>query len=73
MNPPKLIFWQKPMTRVLMLAPTPFFSDRGCHVRIYEEAAELGRRGVEVKIVTYPLGLDPPGIDVARAARAVPP
>ena len=60
------------MSRVLMIAPTPFFSDRGCHVRIYEEAAELGRRGVEVKVVTYPLGQDPPGIAVTRAARIVP-
>ncbi|MCK7522446.1 MAG: glycosyltransferase [Ignavibacteriales bacterium] len=45
------------------------FSDRGCHVRIYEEAAELGRRGVSVKVVTYPLEPDPPGISsLARRA-----
>lgn len=60
------------MTRVLMIAPTPFFSDRGCHVRIFEEAAELGRRGVEVKILTYPLGQDPPGVSVTRARSLLP-
>ncbi|GAB6082647.1 glycosyltransferase family 4 protein [Desulfuromonas carbonis] len=42
--------------RILMLAPTPYFSDRGCHVRIYEEARVLRRLGHEVRIVTYHLG-----------------
>ncbi|TYO96056.1 glycosyltransferase involved in cell wall biosynthesis [Geothermobacter ehrlichii] len=41
-----------------MLAPTPFFSDRGCHVRIHEEAEALRRCGHEVGIVTYHLGRD---------------
>lgn len=53
--------------RVLMIAPTPFFSDRGCHVRIYEEAQALKRAGAEVRIVTYFLGDTPPGLDVRRA------
>ncbi len=44
--------------RILMLAPTPFFSDRGCHVRIHEEAEALRRRGHQVGIVTYHLGRD---------------
>lgn len=39
-----------------MIAPTPYFSDRGCHVRIYEEAAALKRQGHEVLICTYHLG-----------------
>ncbi len=52
--------------RILMLAPTPFFSDRGCHVRIYEEARALIRRGHEVLIVTYHLGRDMPGIATCR-------
>ncbi len=25
-----------PPLKILVLAPTPFFADRGCHVRIYE-------------------------------------
>lgn len=52
--------------RVLMLAPTPYFSDRGCHVRIYEEARALARLGHEVCIVTYHLGRDMPGARVVR-------
>ena len=55
--------------RVLMIAPTPFFSDRGCHVRILEEARALGRAGAEVVICTYFLGDDIPGLDVRRAGK----
>jgi len=58
--------------RVLMIAPTPFFSDRGCHVRIFEQAVFLEKSGVEVKIITYPLGCDPPGLKVHRVSRVVP-
>lgn len=49
-----------------MLAPTPYFSDRGCHVRIYEEARALIKLGHEVCVVTYHLGRDMPGIRVVR-------
>jgi glycosyltransferase involved in cell wall biosynthesis len=52
--------------RILMIAPTPFFSDRGCHVRIYEEARALIRLGHDVRIVTYHLGRDMPGIPTYR-------
>ncbi|MEI6205682.1 MAG: glycosyltransferase family 4 protein [Desulfuromonadales bacterium] len=52
--------------RVLMLAPTPYFSDRGCHVRIYEEARVLTKLGHEVCIVAYHLGRDMPGVRVER-------
>ena len=57
--------------RVLMLAPTPFFADRGCHVRIYEEARALQELGNSVEIVTYHIGRDLPGITTHRIA-AVP-
>ena len=33
-----------------MLAPTPFFADRGCHVRILEEARALLPLGVELRL-----------------------
>jgi glycosyltransferase involved in cell wall biosynthesis len=53
--------------RVLMIAPTSFFLDYGCHVRILEEARVLQKLGHRVKIVTYPLGRDLPDLDIARA------
>ena len=52
--------------RVLMIAPTSFFLDYGCHVRILEEARVLQSFGHRVKIVTYPLGRDLPGLDIER-------
>lgn len=45
--------------RILMIAPTPFFSDRGTHIRIFEEAKALEEQGHTVAIVTYHLGGDP--------------
>ncbi len=52
--------------RVLMIAPTPFFADRGCHVRILGEAKALLRRGHEVVICTYHHGQDISGIATRR-------
>jgi glycosyltransferase involved in cell wall biosynthesis len=52
--------------KILMLAPTPYFADRGCHVRIYEEARALISLGHEVLIVTYHLGRDMAGIPTER-------
>jgi len=57
------------MLRILMLAPTPYFADRGCHVRIYEEARTLRERGHDVRLVTYPLGRDLPGIPTYRTVQ----
>lgn len=55
--------------RVLMIAPTPFFADRGCHVHIAEQAYALQRLGLEVLIVTYGLGRNLPGIATWRTVR----
>lgn len=60
--------------KVLMIAPTPFFADRGTHIRILEEALALRRRGHEVTIATYHIGNDlapqeAQGIDVRRIRR----
>ncbi len=55
------------MYRVLMVAPTPFFSDRGCHIRIYEEIRHLQNLGVKVQLLTYNLGKDLFGISIKRA------
>lgn len=52
--------------KILMIAPTPFFADRGCHVRIYEEARALIALGHEVRIATYHLGRDMEGITASR-------
>jgi len=52
--------------RVLMIAPTPFFADRGCHVRILEEARILLRRGHDVRVATYHIGRDLPDIPSCR-------
>ena len=57
--------------RVLTIAPTPFFGDRGCHVRIYEEVRALAARGIESVVVTYSSGRDLPDVQTVRA-RAIP-
>ena len=51
---------------VVKIAPTGFFADYGCHVRILEEARALQQHGYDVTVVTYPGGNDPPGLRVVR-------
>jgi len=55
-----------PRFRVQKIAPTPFFADYGCHVRIYEEAHALTRLGNQVTICTYPTGRDLEGLSIVR-------
>jgi glycosyltransferase involved in cell wall biosynthesis len=57
--------------RILMVAPTSFFSDYGCHVRILEEARVLRKLGHAVTIVTYYKGRDLPDLEIVRT-RPVP-
>lgn len=52
--------------RVLMIAPTSFFADYGCHVRILEETRALQKEGCRVTICTYHNGQDVPGLDIHR-------
>jgi glycosyltransferase involved in cell wall biosynthesis len=52
---------------VLKIAPTSFFADYGCHVRILEETEALQRLGHRVTIATYPSGNHLPGLDIRRA------
>lgn len=52
--------------RILMVAPTSFFLDYGCHVRILEEARALQRLGHHVTILTYYLGRDLPDLEIIR-------
>lgn len=56
----------RPYYRLLFLAPTGFFADYGCHVRIRGQAETLQARGHQVLICTYPGGRDPPGLTTAR-------
>jgi glycosyltransferase involved in cell wall biosynthesis len=55
-----------PSYRVMMVAPTSFFADYGCHVRILEEARILQKMGHRVTIVAYRNGHDLPGFDIRR-------
>ena len=49
-----------------MVAPTSFFADYGCHVRILEEIRALEGRGHSVRVATYHNGDDLPGVDICR-------
>jgi glycosyltransferase involved in cell wall biosynthesis len=55
--------------RILAIAPTPFFADYGCHVRILGEARALNRLGHDVTVCTYHTGRDPDGVRVVRIPR----
>ena len=52
---------------ILKIAPTSFFADYGCHVRIYEEMLALQALGNRITICTYHTGRDLPGLDIRRA------
>ena len=52
--------------KILVIAPTPFFADRGCHIRIYEEARALIKKGHKVDIYTYHNGRDIKGLNIFR-------
>ena len=51
---------------ILMIAPTSFFSDYGCSVRILEEARALQRLGNRVTVCTYRNGNDLEGLTIRR-------
>ena len=52
--------------RVLMIAPTSFFADYGCHVRILEHARGLVNRGHKITLCTYHSGSDIAGLNIYR-------
>ena len=58
---------QSPRFTVLQIAPTFFFADYGCHVRILEEIRVLQAAGHRAVLCTYPSGQDVEGIDIRRA------
>ena len=57
---------EKRPLRILMIAPTSFFSDYGGHIRILEETRTLLAMGHQVRIVTYYKGSNLPGLDIRR-------
>ena len=52
--------------KILTIAATPFFSNRGCHIRIYNEAKYLQKLGDSVEVCTYHNGNDIEGIQTHR-------
>lgn len=57
--------------RILMIAATPFFSDRGGHIRIYSEIKYLLKNNFKVILCTYFLGNNPVGIDTSIIKRSL--
>lgn len=51
---------------MLHVAPTPFFSDRGCHIRIEGIVKALKKKGVDSLVCTYHHGRDRPEVEVVR-------
>jgi len=56
----------KKQIKILNIVPTPFFADRGCHMRILGEMAALKNNGYRNIIVTYHNGRDLEGLDIRR-------
>ncbi len=52
---------------ILMVAPTSFFADYGCHVRILEEIRTLQQVGHSVTLCTYHMGNDVPDVKIERS------
>lgn len=65
MNDPE-IDRRRPL-KILMVAPNPFFVDRGFSVHVYEQARALRRLGHEVVFATYHCGRDPDGFRTYRS------
>jgi len=52
-----------------MIAPGPFFVDRGFGVSVHEQAQALQHRGMRVEVACYPAGRDRPGVKTHRVWR----
>ena len=52
--------------KILMIAPTAFFSSRGGHLRILGEVVALTRLGYSVAVCAYGVGDDVPNVKVFR-------
>ena len=54
--------------KILIIAPTPFFSHRGCHIRIYEMTKILENKYMPI-ILTYPVGENISGFNIIRTPK----
>ena len=52
--------------KILMIAPTPFFADRGCHMRILGEIRALQSENHEIILTTYHIGRDVGNLNIKR-------
>lgn len=52
--------------KILHIAPTPFFADRGCHMRILGEIRALQAQGHEIVLTTYHNGRDIKDLRIER-------
>lgn len=52
--------------KILHIAPTPFFADRGCHIRILGEIKHLQSRGHAIILATYHIGKDINNLNIHR-------
>ena len=61
---------KKASTKVLMIAPQPFYEDRGTPIVILEELKIFSKLGYQVDLATYPIGSDIslPGVNITRTA-----
>lgn len=56
------------INKILIIAPTPFFSHRGCHIRIYEMTRILKGKYKPI-ILTYPVGENIQGFNIIRTPK----
>ena len=52
--------------KILHIAPTPFFADRGCHIRIEGIVRALDEIGYQNRVVTYHHGRDVKTVETSR-------
>ncbi|MCH2171013.1 glycosyltransferase [Myxococcota bacterium] len=58
-------------TRILLIAPQPFYAPRGTPMNVLQMCRVLTGAGIKVDLVTFPLGEDVelPGLEIHRALR----
>lgn len=59
-----------PRSRVLVVAPQPFYEDRGTPIAVCQLLRALSQLAYEVDVVTFPIGqsIDIPGVRYYRAS-----